>query len=86
MEIKPSTEQVYEANSVKGMLHKNCLEKVVFERKQKNLEYEKRCLLRQHSRDETEIKQILQRLQYEQNLLADDESKTGEGNSISNLY
>lgn len=86
MDLKPSSEQVYEANSVKGMLHKNCLEKVVFERKQKNLEYEKRCLLRQHSRDETEIKQILYRLQYEQTLLADEEDKTGEDSEDSSHH
>ena len=59
-------ESSHENFNMRGMVHKNSVEKLEYLKRQKSLEKQKKYFVRQHSRDENEIKQILQRLQLEQ--------------------
>ncbi|KAK3106643.1 hypothetical protein FSP39_024346 [Pinctada imbricata] len=74
----PAHENPLENNNMKGMVHKNSVEKLEYIKRQRSLEKQKRYFVRQHSRDENEIKQILQRLQFEQQIHDHEEDGTSQ--------
>lgn len=64
---------------MKEMTIRNSVEKLECEKRQKIIEKQRSYFVRQHSRDENEIKQILLRLQQEQETIHDD----AEGSPLS---
>lgn len=62
--LKPSVS--LEVHNMKEMTIRNSVEKLECEKRQKIIEKQRSYFVRQHSRDENEIKQILLRLQLEQ--------------------
>lgn len=68
-----------EAHNMKEMTIRNSVEKLECEKRQKIIEKQRSYFVRQHSRDENEIKQILLRLQQEQETIHDD----AEGSPLS---
>lgn len=75
----PKPNAPLEAHNMKEMTIRNSVEKLECEKRQKIIEKQRSYFVRQHSRDENEIKQILLRLQQEQETIHDDV----EGSSIS---
>ena len=57
-----------EIHNVKGMAQKNVAEKVSHQKLQRQIDKQKKAFVKQHSKDENELKLILQRLQLEQQL------------------
>ncbi|XP_061163750.1 uncharacterized protein LOC133172892 [Saccostrea echinata] len=62
-----------EAHNMRGMTIRNSVEKLECEKRQKIIEKQRSYFVRQHSRDENEIKQILLRLQQEQETMHDEQ-------------
>lgn len=61
-----------ELHSIKGMAQKNVAEKVLHQKLQNQIDKQKKAFVKQHSKDENELKLILQRLQLEQQLIETD--------------
>lgn len=61
-----------ELHSIKGMAQKNVAEKVLHQKLQNQIDKQKKAFVKQHSKDENELKLILQRLQLEQHLMDND--------------
>lgn len=61
-----------ELHSIKGMTQKNVVEKVLHQKLQNQIDKQKKAFVKQHSKDENELKLILQRLQLEQQLIDTD--------------
>ncbi|XP_069120065.1 uncharacterized protein [Argopecten irradians] len=55
-----------DANNMRDFVQKNSLERVAHEKRTKNIEHQKKAFVRQYSKDEQEVKDILQRLHVEQ--------------------
>lgn len=75
----PKPNAPLEAHNMKEMTIRNSVEKLECEKRQKIIEKQRSYFVRQHSRDENEIKQILLRLQQEQETIHDD----AEGSPLS---
>ncbi|VDH97340.1 Hypothetical predicted protein [Mytilus galloprovincialis] len=80
-----------ELHSIKGMAQKNVAEKVLHQKLQKQIDKQKKAFVKQHSKDENELKLILQRLQLEQQLietdvndLSDEDAKDEKSSESSN--
>ncbi|XP_033733299.1 uncharacterized protein LOC117322473 [Pecten maximus] len=55
-----------DANNMRDFVQKNSLERVAHEKRTKTIEHQKKVFVRQYSKDEQEVKDILQRLHVEQ--------------------
>lgn len=55
-----------EKSHLKDMVQRNALESLIFNKITKNIETEKKAFMRQNSRDELDMKQLLQRLHQQQ--------------------
>ncbi|OWF46336.1 E3 ubiquitin-protein ligase RBBP6-like [Mizuhopecten yessoensis] len=55
-------------NNMRDFVQKNSLERVAHEKRTKSLEHQKKAFVRQYSKDEQEVKDILQRLHVEQQI------------------
>ncbi|KAL3836234.1 hypothetical protein ACJMK2_021673 [Sinanodonta woodiana] len=66
-----------ESAHIKEMVQKNSVERMMFCKKTKGIENEKRAFVRQISREESEMKNLLQRLQNEQQLIITEGSNSG---------
>lgn len=62
-----------ESIHLRNYIQKNCIAKVAHEKRRTFLEKEKTSFVRQHSKEENEIKQMLQRLHVEQGIIHDKE-------------
>ncbi|KAK3605987.1 hypothetical protein CHS0354_019668 [Potamilus streckersoni] len=82
MHVGASSEEVnsergpIESAHIKEMVQKNSVERMMFCKKTKGIENEKRAFVRQISREESEMKNLLQRLQNEQQLIINEESNS----------
>ncbi|XP_062584376.1 uncharacterized protein LOC134246117 [Saccostrea cucullata] len=68
----PKPNAPLEAHNMREMTIRNSVEKLECEKRQKIIEKQRSYFVRQHSRDENEIKQILLRLQQEQETMHDE--------------
>ncbi|XP_063424063.1 uncharacterized protein LOC134707882 [Mytilus trossulus] len=68
-----------ELHSIKGMAQKNVAEKVLHQKLQNQIDKQKKAFVKQHSKDENELKLILQRLQLEQQLIDTDVNDLSDG-------
>ncbi|XP_060063171.1 uncharacterized protein LOC132543672 [Ylistrum balloti] len=57
-----------DANNMRDFVQKNSLERVAHEKRTKSIEHQKKAFVRQYSKDEQEVKDILQRLHVEQQI------------------
>ena len=70
-----------EKTHLKDMVQRNALEALVFDKITKHIETEKKAFTRQNTRDETEMKHLLERLhQQQQTTFLDDGDQLSSGN------
>lgn len=68
-----------DTSNMRDFVQKNSLERVAHEKKTKTIEHEKKAFVRQYSKDEQEIKNILQRLHVEQHIYDVDDIPAAPG-------
>lgn len=76
-----------ERSHMKDMVQRNALENAAYHKVTKHLENQKKAFVRQNTRDEGEMKNLLYRLQTEQQtVLTDDDVSSGNFYIINHIY